>query len=72
MPEMAAVEVLTRRFDDELKGQTITGVKILNPALVKGTAGLDGKLISRVKRRGNAPVCRRNLSSLESFHLWIF
>jgi formamidopyrimidine-DNA glycosylase len=43
MPEMADVEVLKRRFNDELKGQKITGVKILNKALVK-TTGLVDKL----------------------------
>lgn len=47
MPEMADVEVLKRRCNEELKDQTITGVKILNPALVKGAPGLEQKLTGR-------------------------
>lgn len=35
MPEMADVEVVKRRFQENLIGEKITGVKILNPALVK-------------------------------------
>lgn len=46
MPEMADVEVLKRRFNEELKGETITGVKILNPALVKAE-GLEEKLAGK-------------------------
>lgn len=47
MPEMADVEVLKRRFNEELKGQTFTGVQILNPALVKGAPDLEEKLIGQ-------------------------
>lgn len=54
MPEMADVEVLKRRFNEELKGQTISGARILNPALVKGVSGLDKKLAG--KKIGDA--CR--------------
>jgi formamidopyrimidine-DNA glycosylase len=43
MPEMADVEVLKRRFNEELRGQKITGVQVLNPALVK-TEDLEKKL----------------------------
>jgi len=35
MPEMADVEVLKRYFNEELRAETITGVQVLNPALIK-------------------------------------
>lgn len=44
---MADVEVLKRRCNEELKDQTITAVKILNPALVKNAPGLEAKMTGR-------------------------
>lgn len=46
MPEMADIEVLKRRFNEEIKGQIVAGVKVLNPALVK-MAGLEKKLTGK-------------------------
>ncbi len=55
MPEMADVEVLKRRFNEEMKGATITGLKILNPALVKVSdleKRLTGEKILEAQRYG--------------------
>lgn len=47
MPEMADVEVIRRRWNEELKDRVITEVKVLNPALIKGSPGLEKKLTGR-------------------------
>jgi formamidopyrimidine-DNA glycosylase len=53
MPEMADVEVLKRRFNEELKGETISGVTVLNPALVKGVTSLEKKLTDKKIREAS-------------------
>lgn len=47
MPEMADIEVLKRRFNEEITGQTIVSVTILNPAILKGIPGLEAKLTGK-------------------------
>lgn len=47
MPEMADIEVLKRRFNQDVTGQTVTAVKIINPALVKSVSGLEEKLTGK-------------------------
>ncbi len=71
MPEMADIEVLKRRFNEELKGQTVTAVKILNPALVKVTEldmKLTGKKILESRRYGKYLFTKIDASGWLVFH----